>query len=251
MQTTRSRLGERPTTRLSPAPSGRRLRTPSLPHAENGTRIDEPLGPSSLEIPSDLEALAGRLLDQQLWCWGRDVARREGNLLIDYGFERHVPDGRAVQTSSYSAKHPCGDSLALWSWGLFYGCPACGGLFLRRTSIAPCLTAESTCPHPHWPVGVLPRHRRPRTPEEAVVARTLLVRVARWIGRFEEWIRRTVGSEHRAACLREWHRVIGDSESLAGLWTATAEEIERRATVIEVDSVPDPTDGESVSHSRS
>ena len=28
-------------------------------------------------------------MEQQLWCWGRDVERPEGNLLMAYGFERH------------------------------------------------------------------------------------------------------------------------------------------------------------------
>ena len=34
---------------------------------------------------------AARLLSQQVWCWGRDIERPDGNWLMEVGFERIEP----------------------------------------------------------------------------------------------------------------------------------------------------------------
>ena len=37
------------------------------------------------------------LLDQQLWCWGQDIRRVEGNALLTYGFTKHA--SRRIETA--------------------------------------------------------------------------------------------------------------------------------------------------------
>ena len=39
-------------------------------------------------------------MSQQLWCWGRDIKSPQGNLLMNYGFERHRESGKGSSGSS-------------------------------------------------------------------------------------------------------------------------------------------------------
>src|SRR5687768_12975270 len=58
------------------------------------TAITAPAAPA-FRLPKALEKQGEALLEQQMWCWGCDVRRQEGNLLLAYGCERRAsPDSR-------------------------------------------------------------------------------------------------------------------------------------------------------------
>ena len=40
---------------------------------------------------NNVRKIGTTLLDQQLWCWGQDIRRTEGNALLAYGFTKHRP----------------------------------------------------------------------------------------------------------------------------------------------------------------
>ena len=214
------------TSRRRLAASSRCGPSPCLKHARHGTPVDAALAPSSLQFPGKLSEYGTRLLDQQIWFWGQDVARQSKNLLTDYGFVRLRSEVARVSTC-YCAAHRNGFSISLWSWGLFFGDKRLGGVFLRRNSISPFLTQKASLPHPHWPEGVYPPHRSPQSSEEARSALDLLVGVAGWIARFEDWIEAQAGPEYRRACLREWPRSVGTGERPAELWMRLADEVQR------------------------
>ena len=61
------------------------------------------------------------LLDQQLWCWGQDIRRAEGNALLAYRFTKHrAPEGKPGSTA-YEWRGSGRSRVILWGFGLFYG----------------------------------------------------------------------------------------------------------------------------------
>jgi len=183
--------------------------------------------PGSLILDRNLVDFGTRLLDQQLWCWGRDVLHPGRNLLVEYGFTQHRSERPKSSTTSYSATHRCGVRIALWSWGVFFGDQHRGGVFLRRFSFAPQTTPDASLPAPHWPEGWLPPHRPPATAEEVATAAELLSQACLWIAHYESWIADSLGAGYRAGCLRDWRRRVDFAGSLSDAWSGLGQRIRR------------------------
>ena len=99
----------------------------------------------------DLIKHAVELLSQQVWCWGRDILRPDGNWLIEVGFDRiEPPDDREGCSSVYSLALPNDRCVVLRGFGVFYGDICHGGVFLRRYEFRPkyttCLLYTSPSP---------------------------------------------------------------------------------------------------------
>ncbi|MEM9657068.1 MAG: hypothetical protein AAF961_01795, partial [Planctomycetota bacterium] len=63
---------------------------------------------------AELQQHAVDLLSQQVWCWGRDILRPEGNWLIEVGFERVEPPADRQDCSSvYALRLPLGRCVVL------------------------------------------------------------------------------------------------------------------------------------------
>ena len=81
---------------------------------------------------------AARLLSQQVWCWGRDIERPDGNWLMEIGFERIEPTFKCEDCDSiYSLKLPNGKCVMLRAFGVFYGNNQKEGIFLPRYDFLP------------------------------------------------------------------------------------------------------------------
>ena len=81
----------------------------------------------TVELPpqqSDEESFiqhAVDLLSQQIWCWGRDILRPEGNWLLEMGFQRLEPPTDDRKTSSvYCLEIPNNRRVVLRGYGVFY-----------------------------------------------------------------------------------------------------------------------------------
>ena len=61
------------------------------------------------------------LLDQQLWCWGQDIRRVDGNALLAYGFTRHRPPEGEHGSPAYEWRGSGRSRVILWGFGFFYG----------------------------------------------------------------------------------------------------------------------------------
>ena len=62
------------------------------------------------------------LLSQQIWCWGRDILRPEGNWLIEIGFDRmEPPKDHTDCTSVYTRQLATERRIVLRGFGVFYG----------------------------------------------------------------------------------------------------------------------------------
>ena len=167
------------------------------------------------------------LLHRQCWNWGRDIVRPEGNLLLEAGFLRRQPPEGEVGTSWYTRSLPDGDSLMLWGFGVLYGTPQRGGVFLNRYQFRPVWLPSETLQEPIWKPDMIPDGQTPPSPRTPV---DLTVAAIRRIADYEEWALAHCGVEYRRAVLRQWNRPSErlSPQTLPHAWRALADAIDGR-----------------------
>jgi hypothetical protein len=140
------------------------------------------------------------LLDQQLWCWGRDIVRPAGNILLDLGMCRHRPADSTRERSLYTGRVAGNAEVWLWGFGLLYCTPDRGGVFLRRYGFDPLLVEHP----PEGPV-FRPADVGPVTRPATAGGRRNLVELVRaaagWMARYEHWVAEEFGTAYREATL--------------------------------------------------
>jgi hypothetical protein len=166
---------------------------------------------------------ASGLLDQQLWCWGRDIARPEGNVLLGMGFRRHrPPDPRRGHGTLYTATLDGNAEVWLWGFGLLYRDPALGCVFLRRYGFDPVLIDRLPEPAAHRPEDLGPL-TRPATTTQLAAARALVRGVAGWVAGYEHWVAETLGLDYRAGVLDARDKKLGvPAAAIATSWERLA-----------------------------
>ena len=165
------------------------------------------------------------LLDRQCWNWGRDIVRPEGNLLLEAGFLRRRPPEGVAGSSCYTLALPDGDSLMLWGFGLLYGTPRKGGVFLNRYQFRPVWLPSETVHEAIWTPDIFPTAQTPPSPRVPV---DLTVAAMRRIADYEEWALARCGLEYRRTVLRQWKRRSKrlPPEALPQAWRALADAID-------------------------
>ncbi len=161
------------------------------------------------------------LLSQQIWCWGRDILRPEGNWLIDIGFDRkEPPDKRQECASVYSLELPRGRCLVLRGFGVFYGDQQHGGVFLPRYEFFPKYTTKATLESPPWSDVDLPALSSP-TDSQQTSCKALASDLIDWIRAYEMNIVEVLGADYRRATLLDWEngkRLSVPAEEMASAW---------------------------------
>ncbi len=162
-----------------------------------------------LSLPREARLAARQLLAQQCWCWGRDVKRAEGNLLLEYGFERHRPPASDPGASIYTLDTQKA-ILRLWAFGFFWGEAGINGgrgVYVSRFEFAP-LWFEGAAPDIHAPPHVASQAwealRAPQTLGERRDARRMLGAALREFARYESWVEAGFGTPYRCSCLKVW-----------------------------------------------
>jgi hypothetical protein len=140
------------------------------------------------------------LLDQQLWCWGCDV-RKEGNLLIHYGFERHAPPPHQHESSLYYRPLLNAQSIHLWGFGILWH-DVQGDLFLRRYDFAPSRLQPAMLPLAAWNVAQLPQETSPLPYIHQI--RQQLALLCNWIADYEDWLHTMMSTSYRQTCVKGW-----------------------------------------------
>lgn len=148
---------------------------------------------------TNLRHRAVALLDQQLWCWGRDVARPAGNAFLALGMCRYRSPER-TGGSMYTGSTAGGGGVWLWGWGVLYCLPEHGGVFLRRYGFEPLLLAAPPASPVHRPDDLGPL-TRPVTSRQRATAGTLVRAAAGWVAGYEHWVAETFGIGYREAAL--------------------------------------------------
>jgi hypothetical protein len=176
--------------------------------------------PNRCESSHWLTQAAG-LLNQQTWCWGRDIVRPEGNWLVTLGFERlSPPHERKGCSSVYFLELGRGRCVVLRGFGVFFGDSNRGGVFLPRYEFAPRYTLQSTLDCPPWSDADLPQLRLP-TAENRYRCASLLLDLIDWIREYEVDVVQKLGLSYRRAVLTKWsngRRPFIPAEQFASAW---------------------------------
>jgi len=153
----------------------------------------------------DVRDFAAGLLSQQIWCWGQDIKRPEGNWLLRLGFERTKPPEKQERCASmYQMELPPGRRIVLRGFGVFFGEDFRGGMFLERNAFAPKFTDQSCLIDDLWSCEDLPPLRTPETGSEVTKCRLMLLSLIDWIVEYEFQVRQQLGNAYRAETLRRW-----------------------------------------------
>lgn len=168
-------------------------------------------------MPRPVRRFGGRLMEQQVWCWGRDVECSDGNLLVRYGFERHRDNNTSERSTCYRLDQD-DLHLCLWGFGMFFGSRELGGLYLNRFDFCPIWAPiESLSLNIHWP-NELPIFARPRGRSQWQRARQLRKLSLFWIAGYESWVRANVGLAYRRQCVATWLRPFVRAEKKVAAW---------------------------------
>ena len=109
---------------------------------------------------------AVKLLSQQVWCWGRDIERIEGNWLMEIGFERTEPTFRCENCDSiYSLELSNGKRVILRAFGVFYGNDQKEGIYLPRYEFLPKYLRQFNIINLPWEKNDLPELHFPNNSE--------------------------------------------------------------------------------------
>ena len=170
------------------------------------------------------------LLSQQIWCWGRDIERSEGNWLMECGFEcTPAPEDDEYAANHYELSLPKGQNIVLRGFGVFFGDPRHGGIFLPRYEFTPMYTPLSTLNRPLFSADDLPELTRPNADQRSGCISMLSDALA-WIVEYERTVVNRLSLEYRERTLLTWdngERTVIPPEAMAPAWAELVDKAER------------------------
>ncbi len=181
-----------------------------------------------------LDARGPALLNQQCWLWGCDIKRSAGNLLLERGFGRTLPPDGEQGSRTYAWFAPK-QTIVLWAFGIWYGEPGRGAVYLNRFACLPQYAAQDQPPAHVWRPDQLSMACPPADHTQRMAACTLAAALFGWIAAYERWVHTTAGAEYRAACVASWER--GEYRIAAD---AIADEWQQLASAVAPDMNPSP-----------
>ena len=187
----------------------------------------KPEAHQSIKLSPTLRQRAAALLDQQMWCWGCDVRRSAGNLLLAYGAEKR-PASEPRLHSAYSFRLGTDAALNLWGWGVWIASQGCGSVFVSRAKFRVRYTAQLDRTPQAWRECDLPPTRTDLTADELRAVGVLLSEMCRWISAYESWLGTQFGRSYRQQAIAAWperkHYSGGvDAAEMAASWIALSD----------------------------
>ncbi|MCR9201384.1 MAG: hypothetical protein NXI04_22295 [Planctomycetaceae bacterium] len=168
-------------------------------------------------LPRTVQNFGLKLTAQQLWCWGQDIERRDGNLLMQYGMTQQRYAGRDERSTCYRLDD--GQTVVcLWGFGLFFGQQDVGGLYLGRFDFCPQWTDTAALSQAVHRSADLPTLGRPRGRQQWESAHRLWRNLQLWIADYELWVRGEAGAVWRQACVKSWMRPFVRCGQMAAAW---------------------------------
>lgn len=171
---------------------------------------------------------AAHLLDQQLWCFGKDVDY-PGNLLVAHGFERIPPPEEGTCPSIYRLRLPMSGRVLLRGFGVFYGEDGVGGVFVARRDFHPLLTPAADFSCLPWRTDSLPPLRSPEA-DEFAGWRYLTGVLAGWLGLYESWVQAEAGPKYREDAVGQWAergRPVVPAADMSLAWRRVQRQVQR------------------------
>lgn len=161
-------------------------------------------------------------MHQQCWCWGCDIRRPEGNLLLAYGFQRRRPPEGVHGGSAYTYELDSMASIRLWGFGLFFRIRGLSALYVNRYEFLPRLAPSDQLPDSVFLPEQVPATLIPKNLTETEVAEGMLSRVMRWVAAYEAWVLDICGLAYRDSCLRGWDQPCIDPLEAPERWRSLA-----------------------------
>ena len=178
---------------------------------------------------------AVKLLSQQVWCWGRDIERIEGNWLMEIGFERTEPTFRCENCDSiYSLELSNGKRVILRGFGVFYGNDQKEGIYLPRYEFLPKYLGRLNIKNIPWEKNDLPELYFPNNSEVSNCVR-LVTELVNWIRTYEENVANILGLDYRKSTLYEWQKIVGSiipAEDMISEWNFLETKISENSPLI-------------------
>ena len=187
---------------------------------EIGNSVDIPAADILASLETEPTKQAANLMNQQLWCWGRDIEFAEGNLLMRFGFQRTEKPIDSKSASIYRLDLSTTARVIPRGFGVFYGDDRWGGMFVPRFDFNPQLTPEPDLTEPAWNLDDLPPLATPRH-DQIHSSQQLLSALIDWIHGYEVWIADNVGIAYRHESLLPWaerHGTILPAETMPSAW---------------------------------
>lgn len=156
-----------------------------------------------VKIPSKYQRTAVALIDQQMWCWGCDVRRTEGNLLLIYGAEKR-PSPQPGYHSAYTFHLQNNTVLNLWGWGIWIARTGLGSLLISRSQFRVRYTNDVYFKPDAWRERHLPLTSNTKCTEERQKAFDLLFSAMHWAGTYESWLQTQVKLDYREQAIAAW-----------------------------------------------
>jgi len=175
-------------------------------------------------IPTEARRRGRILLNQQLWLFGQDIRRPEGNALIEYGFWRTRPPEGERGSNTYCFAPTPDTVITLWAFGFYYRRVGHGGIFISRFGFTPRLAPDDTPPGTVWSALQLAHCRAPHGAAQWARAQTLFIPALRWIVDYERWIAGARGLAYRHTCVESWPKARIPAAGLADEWARLADE---------------------------
>lgn len=157
-----------------------------------------------LDISNQFQRTVTMLIDQQMWCWGCDVRRTDGNFLLLYGAQKR-PSPNPRYNSTYVFPIDATTMLNLWSWGVWIASAHGGSLFIARSRFQMRYMRDAILMPDVWRKRDLPiKEDLALDRDDLAHCRGLLATALRWIGTYEVWLNRQVSSDYRDRTLANW-----------------------------------------------
>lgn len=170
--------------------------------------------------------LGANLMNQQCWCWGCDIRRSQGNLLLAFGCERLRPPAEATGSSRYRFVLRSGYQVSLWGFGVLVENHTDAihvGRFEFDPHLCKPLGDSSVC----WaPAGLKPL-RRPSSTRELLQVADLCTELLSFIGQYESWITETMGIRYRQQTLDKFQHTTYSATEAKELWPRLAKQVGR------------------------
>ncbi len=138
-----------------------------------------------------------------MWCWGCDVRRAAGNLLLAYGAKKR-PSPDPHFHSAYSFQATTEGVLNLWGWGLWMACTHCGSLLISRSRFRVGYTPDVILTPDAWQQRNLPPTAGIQNAGDTVHVYHLLTLALNWIGAYESWLLDQVEADYREHVIAQW-----------------------------------------------
>lgn len=171
-------------------------------------------------IPTATRRHGRVLFNQQLWLWGQDIRRPEGNALLTYGFERIRPPEGIKASNTYRLAQADGIQIFLWGFGLLYHRAGWGGIFMPRFAFTPRVILCPDAPENVWSPAQLGNCHPPQSAAQWERARQLFIPALRWITDYERWILTVREPSYRPMCIDLWPKDRIAAERLISEWTS-------------------------------